>query len=69
MSDVARVRKQIDAEIEAMNRAAFEYAIVSRHEIITHHFEMLGIYLEQLSGQVGAKAAIEAIMEELERQL
>jgi hypothetical protein len=68
-SEVARLRQQIDQEIEAMHLAMSGYAIVSAHDIITNHYQNLGACFEELSTQVGEQAAIEAIIARLEEML
>jgi hypothetical protein len=68
-SEVARLRQQIDGEIEAMRQVMSGYAIVSAHEIITSHYQTLGTCFEALTAQVGEQAAIEAIITRLEEIL
>jgi hypothetical protein len=43
------------------------YAVVARHEVITHHFDRLAVWLEELTTQVGGQAAVEMIAEQLEQ--
>ncbi len=52
-----------------MNQAKQEYAVVARHEVITHHFDRLAVWLEKLTTQVGGQAAVEIIAEQLEQGL
>ena len=66
-SEITQLRQRIDAEIAAMNQAKHGYAAVARHEVITHHLEILGFYLEQLTNQIGEKAAVEILAEYMER--
>lgn len=68
-SEIARLRVNIDQEIEAMRQGLSGYAIVSRHEVITHHFEKLGHMLENLSAYVGEQVAVETIIAQLESTL
>jgi hypothetical protein len=68
-SEFARLRATIDQEIEAMRQGLNGYAIVSRHEVITHHFGNLGVLFENLSAQVGEQAAIKQISTQLENLL
>jgi hypothetical protein len=68
-SEVAWLRQQIDAEIEAMRQTMSGYAIVSAHEIITNHCQTLGTCFERLTAQIGEQAAIEVIITSLEEIL
>jgi hypothetical protein len=67
ISEITQLRQRIDLEIAAMNQAKRGYAVVSRHEVITHHLEILGFYLEQLTNQIGEQAAVEMLAEQMER--
>ncbi len=67
ISEVTQLRQRIDAEIAAMNQAKHGYAAVARHEVITHHLEILGFYLEQLTNQIGEEAAVKILAEQMER--
>ncbi len=66
-SEVMQLRQRIDAEIAAMNQAKQVYAVVASHEVITHHFDRLAVWLEKLTVQVGEKAAVEMLAEQMER--
>ncbi len=68
-SEVARLRQQIDQEIAASKLAMSGYAVVARHDIITHHYDALGACLEQLTVHVGKQAAAQILVEALEQQL
>lgn len=68
-SEIAQIRERIEQEVMAARRAMYGYATVSRHEIISHHFEMLGACLTELTGQVGEQAAIATIIEVLEEHI
>jgi hypothetical protein len=68
-SEVARLRQQIDQEIEAMRQAMSGYAVVSAHEMITNHYQTLGTCFEELTAQMGEQAAIETIIARLEEML
>ncbi len=67
-SEVARIREQINQEIAASRLALTGYAEVARHDVIAHHYNNLGVCLEQLQAQIGAEAAIQVIVEALDRQ-
>ncbi len=66
-SEVSQIRQRIDLEIASMNQTKRGYAIVSSHEVITHHLEILGLYLEQLTSQIGEEAAVKILAEQMER--
>ena len=60
-SDVARVRRQIEEECQAMNLAMTGFAIVGRHKFISHKYKILDQYHTELSELVGKTAALEFI--------
>lgn len=68
MSEVARIRAQIDCEIEAM-RQAQGYAVVARHDIITHRYENLTACFERLAAKIGEATAIAEIVQKMEDAL
>jgi len=68
-SEVARLREQIDLEIAASKLGSTGYAVVSRHDVITHHYAMLSDYVEELKVHIGVQAALEVVIEALDRQL
>ncbi len=68
MSEIARIREQIDQEIEAM-RQAKACASVARHDIIIHRYEKLGLCFERLAAELGTTTAIEEIARKLEMSL
>ncbi len=65
-SEVMQLRQRIDAEITAMNQVKQGYAVVARHEVITHHFDRLAVWLEKLATQIGEQAAVEMLAEQME---
>ena len=65
-SDIAAIRQQIILECEAMKQALYGYAVVSKHEVITHRFEALGRHQEQLTASVGAQEAQRILYETYE---
>lgn len=69
MSEVARLRRQIDLEIEAMKRTMTGYASVASHNIINHRYERLGIYQEQLAAYIGPEQAMDVLIEAIDRKL
>lgn len=63
MSEVARLRQQIELECEAMRQALYGYAIVSSHDIIEQKYKSLGKYQEDLEQHVGEEEAKKIVME------
>lgn len=68
-SEVARLREQIDLEIAASKLGFTGYAVVSRHDIITNHYDRLSDYMEELRVHIGVQAALEIVIDALDRQL
>ena len=67
-SEIARLKQQIDAEVEAMRRAMTGYATVARHQIIAHRFANLERCMEQLSQEVGKQQALQTVVDALEQE-
>ncbi len=62
MSEVARLRKQIEMECEAMRRMTNGgYATVSKHAIIAHSHNRLGAVQDQLADLVGEGEALKMV--------
>ena len=57
MSEVARIRRQIEAECEAMRLAMNGYAVVASHRIIDNRYRSLGKRHEELEKHVGKEQA------------
>ncbi|HLX57552.1 MAG TPA: hypothetical protein VKR83_11040 [Ktedonobacteraceae bacterium] len=57
MSEVARIRQQIEAECEAMRLAMYGYATVASHRIIDNRYRSLGKRQEELEKHVGKEEA------------
>ena len=68
-SKIARLRQQIDQEIHAMRQGMSGYAVVSRHDIISNHYQQLGDCLEELAEHIGEQAAIKVLVETLEEKI
>ena len=66
MSEITRLKQQIDAEVEAMREATTGYAAVAKHHIINYRLANLGTCFEQLSGEIGSQRAIEMVIDALE---
>jgi hypothetical protein len=57
-SEVARLRRQIETELEAMQRGLYGLALgTARHEFIRKRMERLGRCQRQLALQVGEEQA------------
>jgi hypothetical protein len=61
-SEVAQLRRQIELELEAMQRAMTSFAAgTARHEFIRVRMDQLGEYQDQLAEHVGESAATQMI--------
>ena len=67
MSEVARIRQQIELECEAMRLALFGYATVASHDIINHRYDVLGMHQTALEKIVGVEEANRIIYETYEK--
>lgn len=67
MSEVARLRQQIELECEAMRLALSGYAVVASHEIIDQKYNALGKYQEALGRLVGDEDALRVVIETYEK--
>jgi hypothetical protein len=68
-SEVARIKEQIEAQIEAARRGMYGYATVSSHKIINHAFERIEQPYNQLASIVGPERARTIVGEMLEKQM
>jgi hypothetical protein len=66
-SEVAKLRQQLDEICTAMHRGLHDYAIVGKHAVITHKYEMLGETQEQLALYVGNEQAFQDVLDALNR--
>lgn len=67
-SEVARLREQIDLEIEAMARMRDGFAMVASHAIISHRYNRLGGLCEQLGRHIGTDEAYTWTAERMNEQ-
>jgi hypothetical protein len=63
MSEVARLRRQIELECEAMRLALCGYAVVASHEVIEQKYNALGRHQEALGQLVGTEEASRMVVE------
>lgn len=63
MSEIARLREQIELECEAMRLALHGYAAVASHKAIEQKYNSLGQYHEALEQLVGKEEANSIIIE------
>ncbi len=68
MSEIARLKQQIELETSAMRLAMTGFRTSASHEIINHQMDRLGQHYERLEGLVGEQVAIETIIAALERK-
>jgi hypothetical protein len=66
-SEVAQLRQRLDEICTAMHRGLNDYAIVGKHEIITHKYEMLGQTQERLASYIGNEQAFQEVLNALKR--
>jgi hypothetical protein len=62
-SEVARLMQQIALETSAMQSAMTGFASVARHDAITHRYEAIGQYCDQLASLVGEEQATDLMIE------
>lgn len=65
-SEVARLRQQIDLEVEALQRIKSGFAKVADHETIMHHYRMLDVCYEGLVKHVGDEQANNLVCERMD---
>ncbi len=63
MSEVARLRRQIELECESMRLALSGYAVVASHKFIEQKYNALGKYQEELEQLVGTEDANRMVVE------
>lgn len=63
MSEIARLRKQIELECEAMRLAMEGFAVVASHQLIEQRYNSLGKYQADLEQRVGKEAATSIVIE------
>ncbi len=63
MSEIARLREQIELECEAMRLALHGYAAVASHKAIEQKYNALGQHHEALEQLVGKEEANSIIVE------
>jgi hypothetical protein len=68
VSEVARLKQQIELETSAMKLAMTGFRTSASHEIINGQLDRLGQHYERLEELVGEQAAIETIIAALERK-
>lgn len=60
-SEVARLREQIELELEAMQRGMYDLAVIARHDFILARMDHVGVYQDKLAAQIGDAAALETV--------
>jgi hypothetical protein len=66
MSEVARLKRQIEMECEAMRLAITGFRMTASHDLINHQYEQLGQHYESLGKLIGEKQAVEVMIVTLE---
>jgi cell fate (sporulation/competence/biofilm development) regulator YlbF (YheA/YmcA/DUF963 family) len=67
VSEVAKLRQQLDEICTAMYRGLHDYASVGKHEVISHKYEMLGQTQELLASYIGKEQAFQEVLDALVR--
>ena len=62
LSEIARIREQIEAECQALYHLQSLPAMCASHEIIQTRYKALDSYHEQLKGVVGESVATETVV-------
>ena len=63
MSEVARLRQQIELECEAMKQGMNGLAITAQHQIIQNKYNALGQTQEELAALIGEPDALKIVVE------
>jgi vacuolar-type H+-ATPase subunit F/Vma7 len=66
MSEVARLKQQIETECEALRLAITGFRMAGSHDMINHQYDQLGEHYERLGKLIGEKEAIEILIVTLE---
>ena len=66
VSEVARLKQQIEMECEAMRLAMAGFRMAASHDVINHQYEQLGEHYESLGKLIGEKQAVEVLIATLE---
>ena len=67
-SEVARIKRQIELEYEAAQRAMHGFAAgAGKHQFITARMENMGMHHERLIALIGEREATKALAEALEQ--
>ena len=66
VSEVARLRAQIDLEVEALQRIKSGFARVATHEIIMNRYRMIDACYERLARHVGEEKAANSFYRSLQ---
>lgn len=67
MSEIARLRQQLEEECEAMRMALYGYATVASHQVIQRRYEALDTYQTELAKHIGEAAATQIVQEVYEK--
>jgi hypothetical protein len=69
VSEVARLKQQIEEECEAMRLAIHGFRMTASHDIINGQYEQLGAHYESLGKLIGTELAVEVLIVTLELML
>jgi hypothetical protein len=63
LSEIARLKRQIETECEAMKLAMDGFRVTASHDIINHRYSSIGGVQEQLATLVGEAEAARIMIE------
>jgi hypothetical protein len=66
VSEVARLKQQIETECEALRLAIQGFRMAGSHDMINHQYDQLGAHYERLGKLIGEREAIEVLIVTLE---
>lgn len=66
MSEVARLKQQIEMECEAMRLAILGFRMTASHDVINRQYDQLGEHYESLGKLIGEQKAVEVLIATLE---
>jgi len=66
VSEIARLKQQIETECEAMKLAMTGFRMAASHDVINHQYDQLGEHYERLGKLIGERQAVEVLIATLD---